>query len=397
MFGNGAHICRGSIQVAKLVNHDTNDVASPQSTMNHSRPLEGIRVLEFAGLAPGPFAGMFLADFGADIVRVDRPTGTNSDPLCRHKRSIRVDLRKDTGISVIKMLAKHADVIIEPFRPGVMEKLGLGPGLLCQSNPRLIYARMNGFRRQDAKRGRMAGHDINYIALSGVLSLLGPPSEKPLAPGNLLGDFAGGGLMCAAGILLALYARSQWGRGQVVEANMVDGASYIGTFARLTRETPLWDHDRGENILDGGAPFYSTYETKDKRFVAVGALEPQFYAALLDGLGLDSQHIPNRENRDSWQDLRSLFVARFRSKTLENWTKIFDGTDACVTPVLELHEVQPREAILLSDTPSKPPTDNGVLVPGSHSKEVLKDWLGDSDSFYVTADGVVQEKPKSRL
>ncbi|TGO82548.1 hypothetical protein BPOR_0808g00040 [Botrytis porri] len=240
--------------------------------MTGAPPLTGIRVLEFAGLAPGPFAGLLLADYGASVLRIDRavPNLTHSssippptsDLLTRHKSSIAVDLKANAGISFVKSLVAHADIIIDPFRPGVLEKLGLSPDVLLNLNPRIILARMTGFRR-DGKYKDMAGHDINYIAVSGALSLLGRKNEKPLPPANILGDFAGGGATLFQGILLALLAREKSGKGQVVEANMVDGSAYLVTFPRLLMKTPMWNNPRGENTLDSGSPFYDTYETKD--------------------------------------------------------------------------------------------------------------------------------------
>jgi alpha-methylacyl-CoA racemase len=254
-------------------------------------PLSSIRVLEFAGLAPGypprnslvaallthtssPFAGKLLADYGAQVLRIDRhtspPTVPTSDRLAAHKSSLRVNLKSPAGVALIKALAARADVLIDPFRPGVLEKLGLGPSELCGANPRLVYARMAGFRRE-GKYAQMAGHDINYIAVSGVLSLLGRQGETPYAPANLLGDFAGGGMVCFAGILLALLKRAADGTGQVVEANMVDGSAYLAAFPRaaIIADTGMWSDSRGTGLLDGGAPFYDTYSTRDGGFMAV--------------------------------------------------------------------------------------------------------------------------------
>ena len=246
--------------------------------MSSAPPLAGVRVLEFAGLAPGPFAGMALADYGASVIRIDRatkfshskeeeePTG---DSLTRHKSSIAVDVKSAAGIDLIKSLLPHVDVVIDPFRPGVLEKLGLGPKeVMLAINPRIIVARMTGFRR-DGKYKDMAGHDINYIAVSGVLSLFGREHEKPYPPGNIVGDFAGGGAMCFQGILLALINRGRTGRGQVVEANMVDGSTWLATMPRLGAKRPIWNGKRGTNTLDGGSPWYDTYETKDGKYMAV--------------------------------------------------------------------------------------------------------------------------------
>ncbi|KXJ92874.1 CoA-transferase family III domain-containing protein [Microdochium bolleyi] len=346
-------------------------------------PLTGIKVLEFAGLAPGPFAGILLADAGADVLRIDRavPGKTHTagkqgpltpDMLARYKSSIAVDLKSPSGIALIKQLAKAADVIIDPFRPGVLEKLGLGPDVLSALNPRIIYGRMTGFRR-DGKYAAMAGHDINYLAVSGALSLLGRDGEKPHPPWNILADFAGGGAVLFKGILLAVIARQRTGRGQVVEANMVDGAAYLASFPRMALKTPLGNNGRGRNQLDGGCPFYDTYETKDGKYMSVGALEPQFYSILVEGLGLASQPWAaesRRNDRATWAEMQRQFEAAFRSKTRAEWEAVFDGTDACCTPVLEFPELEAetrregdqRPIVTLRDTPMLA-VDQGATSP----------------------------------
>ncbi|KAI5865537.1 CoA-transferase family III [Durotheca rogersii] len=393
-------------------------------------PLAGLQVLEFAGLAPGPFAGLLLADAGANVLRIDRHipnarTQPTSDVLTRHKSSIAIDLKSIDGSDLIKRLAKQADIIIDPFRPGVLEKLGLGPKILCATNPRLIYARMTGFRR-DGKYSAMAGHDINYLAVSGSLSLLGRSGAKPHSPYNILADFAGGGAMLFQGILLALVAREKTGRGQVVEANMVDGASYLATFPRMLLKTPLGNRPRGENLLDGGCPYYDTYETKDGRYMAVGALEPQFYAVLVKGLGLgDQDWETRREDREIWPEMRRKFEAAFKSKTRAEWEQIFDGTDACCTPVLEYSELETdaardgdqRPAVTLRRTPCLAISEKGadpnihgqgpgvagggytgrVLYPGQGGEEALKKWYGwtKGKDFSIENGGfVLKSKPK---
>ncbi|KAI0011140.1 CoA-transferase family III domain-containing protein [Xylariaceae sp. FL0662B] len=349
-------------------------------------PLQGLKVLEFAGLAPGPFAGLLLADAGAKVLRIDRaiPGETNTpgveatptlDMLTRHKSSIAVDLKSPGGVELVKQLARTADVIIEPFRPGVLEKLGLGPEVLCAINPRLIYGRMTGFRR-DGKYASMAGHDINYLAVSGVLFMLGRKGEKPHPPWNILADFAGGGATLFQGILLAVISREKTGKGQVVEANMADGANYLTTFPRMALKTPLGDHPRGENMLDGGAPYYDTYETKDGKYMAVGALEPQFYAILVRRLGLDGQDWDTRRyDRKTWPEMRQRFEEAFKSRTRLEWERIFDGTDACCTPVLEYSELETRSGregdqrppVVLRDTPLLA-IDEKASDPGKHGQ-----------------------------
>jgi alpha-methylacyl-CoA racemase len=311
---------------------------------------------------------------------------------------------------LLSILAK-ADVLIDPFRPGVLERLGLSPtDVLLKANPRLIVGRMTGFRR-DGKYKDMAGHDINYIAVSGVLSMLGRSNDRPYSPGNLLGDFAGGGAMCFLGILLALISRQATGKGQVVEANMVDGSAYLATMPRLGMKSPTWNEPRGENLLDGGCPFYDTYETKDAgKYFAVGALEPQFYVALLHGLGLKKDEIPEREDRDNWPALREVFTKRFKEKTRAEWEAIFDGTDACATPVLEQAELEAsgyeqRLAVDLVGTPGKSFTaDNagwtgGGLFPGDGGEATLKEWFGwTKGREYDDSKGVlVKSKGGSRL
>ncbi|TQV99289.1 hypothetical protein V2A60_004766 [Cordyceps javanica] len=325
-------------------------------------PLTGIKVLEFAGLAPGPFAGMMLADAGATVLRVNRHNDAPQDMLARRKASIAVDLKDPRGVALLRTLVASGDgvdVLIDPFRPGVLERLGLGPEPLLRLNPRLVYARITGYRR-DGRYAAMAGHDINYIGVSGALSLLGAAGERPQPPVNILGDFAGGGATLFQGVLLALLARARTGRGQVVEANMVDGSSYLATFPRMARATPMGDKPRGENTLDGGCPWYGCYETRDGRWVTVGALEPQFFAELLRGLGLDGRGWEDdRGDEERWPELARLFADAFRTKTRSEWEAVFDGTDACVAPVLDYDELRSdakregdqRPAVTLRDTP----------------------------------------------
>lgn len=367
-------------------------------------PLEGIRAVELAGLAPGPFAGLMLADYGASVLRIDRPDTPSTDQLTRNKASIAVDLRNAASRRILLSLLSTTDILIDPFRPGVLERLGLSPSdVLLKHNPRLIVARMTGFRR-DGKYKDMAGHDINYIAVSGALAMLGRAGDKPYAPGNILGDFAGGGAMCFLGILLALLARERTGKGQVVEANMVDGSAYLTTFPRLAQKIPpLWGQERGTNLLDGGSPFYDTYETKDKdKYFAVGALEPKFYAELLQGLGFKPHEVPDRDDRANWPVLREMFARRFREKTRAEWEGVFDGKDACATPVLENSELEAsgyeqRPAVHLVDTPGRAVrADNGGwsgggMQPGERGEETLRAWLGwqKGREFEVRKDGAL--------
>ncbi|KAF5640796.1 DUF1446 domain protein [Fusarium sp. NRRL 52700] len=386
---------------------------SNMDSLGKVSPLHGTRVLELAGLAPGPFAGLLCADWGATVLRVDRPTSAASDLsskdlLTRRKSSIVVDLKSTDGINTIRDIIKHVDVVIDPFRPGVLEKLGLGPAELTLLNPRLIIARMTGFRR-DGKYSKMAGHDINYVAVSGVLSMLGSSDGLPSPPMNLLGDFAGGGLVCFLGIVLALLDRTSSGRGQVVEANMVDGSAFIATSPRLNMKTSLWNRERGTNLLDGGCPYYAVYETKDSGYMAVGALEPQFFAILVEKLkpyGLQCAH--EREDRSWWPQLKAQLTDIFRSESRAHWESVFDGTDACVTPVLKQQELEAsqyeqRPIVRLSTSPALPGTicgDDGYnaspLRPGNGGVQVLSEWMGweQGRDFDETERGIVRHAIK---
>ncbi|XP_012495982.1 PREDICTED: alpha-methylacyl-CoA racemase isoform X1 [Propithecus coquereli] len=378
--------------------------------------LRGICVLELAGLAPGPFCGMILADFGAQVVRVDRP-GASGDVshLSRGKRSLVLDLKRPRGAAVLRRMCARADVLLEPFRSGVMEQLKLGPEILQGENPKLIYARLSGFG-QSGRFSRVAGHDINYLALSGVLSKIGRSGENPYPPLNLLADFGGGGLMCALGIMMALFERTRSGKGQVIDANMVEGTAYLSSFLWKTQE--LWTQPRGQNILDGGAPFYTTYKTADGEFMAVGAIEPQFYQLLLKGLGLQSDELPHQMSMMDWPEMKKKFADVFAKKTKAEWCQIFDGTDACVTPVLTFEEVvhhdhnkergsfitgeeqdvSPRPAPLLSNTPAIPSSKRDPFV-GEHSKEILKEFgFSQEEIDQLNSDKIIEtNKPKANL
>lgn len=297
--------------------------------------LRGLQIVEMAGLAPAPFCGMVLADFGATVIRVGKIEGElDLDCLANGKKSLALNVKHPKGVEILRRICKKSDVLIEPFRKGVMEKLGLGPNILLEDNPQLVYARLTGFG-QYGKYSKMAGHDINFIAVSGLLSLLGRRNEKPTAPINLAADFGGGGLLCALGIMMALYERTKSGFGQVVDASMVEGSAYLSSWIFRSQKHPYWGQPRGENVLDTGSHFYDTYETKDGKYMAVGALEPQFYSKLLHGLGFSDEEVPQMENSEAH---RELFTKRFQERTQQEWCEIFDGTDACVTPVLSLDE-----------------------------------------------------------
>ncbi|KAL1920939.1 uncharacterized protein VTP21DRAFT_11574 [Calcarisporiella thermophila] len=341
-------------------------------------PLKGIRVLELAGLAPVPFAGMILSDFGADVIRVDRVGTTNVDTLCRNKKSIAVNLKQPAGVEVVKQLAKRVDILLDPFRPGIMEKLNLGPDALCAINPRLIYARLTGYG-QEGSLSQAAGHDINYISMSGVLSMMGRRGERPYFPINLLADFAGGGLLCVCGILMALYERQQSGLGQVIDNSMTNGVAYLGTFLYNLKKFGFeFQEERGANLLDGGAPFYEVYKTSDEKFLSVGALEPQFYSELIKGMGLSSLvNLSTQNDPSTWPELQRLFADTFASQPLEHWLKVFNGTDACVTPVVDFTACNyPSPAPKLSRSPAIEPQieDTSVFLEvGQHTMEILRE------------------------
>jgi alpha-methylacyl-CoA racemase len=306
-------------------------------------PLSGVRVIEIASLAPAPFGCMVLADLGAEVLRVDRAERCGprapqpTDPLGRGRRSIGLNLKDPAAVDVLLQLTENADVLVEGFRPGVAERLGFGPQACAERNPGLIFARMTGWG-QDGPLAATAGHDIDYIAISGALSTVGRPGQSPVPPVNLLGDFGGGGMLLAVGILAALVERASSGLGQVVDAAMVDGSALLTSFIYGMRASGSWLDQRGSNLLDGGAPFYDTYATADGGFVAVGALEPQFYAALLHGLGLTEAGLPDQHDRTGWPVLRKRFAEVFASRTSADWEQVFAGTDACVSPVLNLAE-----------------------------------------------------------
>ncbi|HEX4816525.1 MAG TPA: CaiB/BaiF CoA-transferase family protein [Nonomuraea sp.] len=297
-------------------------------------PLTGIRVLELAGLAPGPFAGMMLADHGADVLRIDRVKAVSDRPradvMDRGKRTIGLDLKAPEGVAAFKRLARHADVVIEVFRPGVAERLGIGPADLHAVNERLVYGRMTGWG-QDGPLAPTAGHDIDYIAISGVLSMLGRAGGKPTPPINILGDFAGGGLMLAYGVLLALFERERTGQGRVIDAAMVDGSALLFAMFYHGARSGFWG-PRGTNLLDTGAPQYDTYETADGGYVAVGSLEPQFWAAMVSLMGL--KDLPDRDDRTQWPALKARLAEEFKTRTRAEWEALFEGSDACVSPVL---------------------------------------------------------------
>ncbi len=310
-----------------------------------SGPLAGCRVVELAGIGPGPHGAMVLADLGADVVRIDRPAGglqlgdpARADPTLRGRRRVTADLKTAGGVETVLRLVERADVLVEGYRPGVTERLGVGPAACHDRNARLVYARMTGWG-QDGPLAARAGHDINYISLTGALHAIGRRGERPVPPLNLVGDFGGGSMLLVVGVLAALWEAQRSGRGQVVDAAMVDGASVLSQMFWGFLAQGAWTDERGANVLDGHAPFYDTYTCADGRHVAVGPLEPQFYAAFLAGLGLDQAELPAQYDRAGWPVLRERFTAVLATRTRDEWAAVFDGTDACVTPVLAFGEV----------------------------------------------------------
>jgi alpha-methylacyl-CoA racemase len=304
-------------------------------------PLDGIRVIEIASLAPGPFGCMILSDLGADVLRVERAENCGGDaprdPLIRGRRSIGLNLKDPGGVGLLLRLVDSADVLVEGFRPGVTERLGFGPQACAERNPRLVYGRMTGWG-QDGPLAPTAGHDIDYIAISGALSLIGRAGERPVPPVNLLGDFGGGGMLLALGVVAALLERERSGLGQVVDAAMVDGSALLTSFVYGLRALGAWKDERGVNLLDTGAPFYDTYQTADGGYVAVGALEARFYAELLAGLGLAGADLPAQHDRAGWPVLRARFAEVFATRTRDEWAEVFAGSDGCVAPVLSAAE-----------------------------------------------------------
>jgi len=359
-----------------------------------SGPLDGVKVVEFAGIGPGPFCCMLLSDMGADVVRVDRKGGRpafKNDIPARGRRHIALDLKDENGIAVALALIEKADVLIEGFRPGVMERLGLGPDEALKRNPKLIYGRMTGWG-QSGPLAEAAGHDINYIAISGALHAMGRRHDTPAPPLNLVGDYGGGSLYLALGVCAALYESQKSGQGQVIDAAITDGAASLMSVIYGLRASGIWSDDRDANLLDGGAPFYDVYETKDGKFVALGALEPQFYALMLEKLGLAGDPaFAAQMDRTTWPSLSEKVATAVKTKTREEWAALLEGTDVCFAPVLSMAEApehhhnaaretfvevgglkQPAPAPRFSRTPAAiqgPPGANG-----EETAKILGDW-----------------------
>ncbi|WP_372095276.1 CaiB/BaiF CoA transferase family protein [Tistrella mobilis] len=364
-------------------------------------PLQGIRVIEIAGLGPGPFCAMLLADLGADVLRIERATGSGLfDPKFdlsnRGKRSVVLDLKKPEGVAAVLKLVESADILTEGFRPGVMERLGLGPDICLARNPKLVYGRMTGFG-QTGPLAKVAGHDINYIAMSGALHAIGGP-DKPVPPLNLVGDFGGGALYLAFGLMAALIDAGRSGKGQVVDATMIDGAASLMTMMYGMAAAGSWDDRRSANLVDGGAHFYDTYETADGRHVSIGSIEPQFYAELIRLAGLDPADFAAQNDKAEWPRMKARLVEVFKTKTRDEWCRLMEGSDVCFAPVLSMFEapehphnrergtfievdgvVQPGPAPRFSRTapgrPTPPP------APGAHTDQGLADWGFSADEI----------------
>jgi alpha-methylacyl-CoA racemase len=368
-------------------------------------PLEGVKIVEMAGLGPTPFAGMMLSDAGADIVRIDRPerasyppnTAAHVDLMNRGRRSVAVDLKHPEGVELVLQLIESADGLMEGYRPGVAERLGLGPDVCLSRNPKLVYGRMTGWGQQ-GPLASMAGHDIDYIGVAGALEPMGRAGERPFPPLNLIGDFGGGGMMLAFGMCAGIISARQTGAGQVIDAAMVDGAAALMTMTFTLRAAGVWEDERGTNLLDTGAHFYEVYETSDGGFMGVGAIESQFYAELIRLLDLEGEELPDQSDRAAWPAMKERFAEVFASRTRDEWEKVFEGSDACVAPVLSLSEapdhphnrlrgtftevagvVQPAPAPRFTGTPGairRPPPN-----PGQHADEALGDWGLDPDQI----------------
>ena len=376
-------------------------------------PLTGVRVLEFEAIGPGPFCGMLLADMGADVLLVDRPQDSGlgiqrerwSDAMLRGRRSVTLDLKQADAVVAALTLADRADAIIEGFRPGVMERLGLGPDVLLARNPKLVYGRVTGWG-QDGPLAARAGHDINYIALSGALHAIGRAGSAPVPPLNLVGDFGGGGMLLGFGIACALFEAQRSGRGQVVDAAMVEGASLLTTMFWGMQAAGRWSDVRGDNVLDSGAPWYDTYETSDHQYVAIGAIEPKFYAELLQRLGLAPAALPEQNDRSGWPVLRARFAAAFATRTRDEWGRVFAGSDACFAPVLNFaeaavhpHFVARRGHIAIGRVAQPAPAPRFSRTPGDVQRpspergakggEALADWgFAEPDIARLTSLGL---------
>lgn len=367
-----------------------------------SGPLQGIKVVEMVGLGPAPFCAMLLADLGAEVIRIDRPgpsvfaglTGSKFDVLARGRPAIKIDLRKQGAVAALLAVVAQADALVEGFRPGVMERLGLGPSACLNANPSLVYGRMTGWG-QNGPLAHSAGHDINYIALSGVLNAIGTAGGPPVIPANFIGDFGGGGMLLALGVLSALLESRRSGLGQVVDAAMTDGSALLSASLWGLRQAGLWNDERGTNVLDGGAPFYNVYGCADGKYVAVGAIEPQFYALLREKANLGDAEFDVQMDQSRWPELKARIAAVFRTKIRQEWCDLLEGSDVCFAPVLDWEDApahphnraratfvdidgvtQPAPAPRFSRTPTATP--RCAAAPGADVPEMLSGWGVDS-------------------
>ena len=374
-------------------------------------PLKDIKVIEMAGIGPAPFCGMILADMGAEVISVERITaagrGSSADIASRGKKSIAVDIRKPEGQEIIKKLIDSADVLIEGFRPGVMEKNNLGPDALLNINPKLIYGRMTGWG-QTGPLANAAGHDINYIALSGVLGAIGKKESPPPPPLNLIGDFGGGGMLLALGVCAALNTVNKEGKGQVIDAAMTEGSALLMSMMYGMLSSGIWTDSRDSNLLDGAAHFYGCYECKDGKFVSIGSIEPQFYALLREKMNIDEDIFDNQMDKTSWSALRENLEIRFKEKTRDEWCEIMEGTDICFAPVLSMSEaithdhnvernsffnldnvIQPSPAPKFSY--SKSEVSHPPVKVGTHTKEIMSSLGLDEEVIEYVSKEIIAE------
>lgn len=372
-------------------------------------PLHGVKVIEFAGIGPGPFCAMLLSDMGAEVVRIDRKGGRGAnkfDIMSRGRRSLALDLKNPQAVQTALKLIAQADALLEGFRPGVMEKLGLGPDVALKANPKLVYGRMTGWG-QTGPLAQAAGHDINYIALTGALHAIGRKGATPVPPLNLVGDFGGGALYLAFGMACALFEARGSGKGQVVDCAMTDGAASLMSMFYGFKAMGMWSDSKGENLLDGGAHFYDTYETADGKWVSIGSIEPQFYALLLQKTGITDPDFQAQMDRSKWPALKAKIAAVLKTKTRAEWDALMEGTDVCYAPVLSLSEapghphnkarqtfleidgvVQPAPAPRFSRT--VPKVQGPVPEAGQHNEQVLADWgFASADIAALKSSGAI--------
>ncbi len=372
-------------------------------------PLEGIRIIELAGIGPGPFCGMMLSDMGAEVIRVDRMTNPSNRPadiLARNRRSIAIDLKQPEGADTVLRLCESADALFEGFRPGVTERLGVGPEACMARNPKLVYGRMTGWG-QEGPLAQAAGHDINYIGLAGALHAIGRPGEKPVPPLNLIGDFGGGGMLLAYGMVCGLLEAQRSGKGQVIDAAMIDGSAALMAAFFGMGAVGRFSDQRGTNLLDGGAHFYNTYETQDGKHICIGSIEPQFYTLLIEKSGVDAEQFKAQQDNTRWLDYSAELSQVFKSKTQAEWCEIMEGTDVCFAPVLSVFDApnhphnqhrktfvevdgipQPAPAPRFSRT--QPEIRGSARQPGEDSEAILQDYgFGPDDINALRTKGVI--------